>query len=259
MSDERLRDLERRWRETGADEDAAAYARARERAGELVPADEVALLRARLQRGDLHPARAAQAALLGHAAAARALQADPQPEPLTAAWLVTLGQHGAALQARVALALARAVQPAFTERLPADERVEEALAAAEQLLAEVDDPARQARLGSAVPRLVDAVDDPRRRAGFLRAARCAACAALGAAECVALHAGLGILHWDESPAEALRTSVRNAIEVGRERGGRCSPEHLERLRVALLEHVVPWLLTAWSRSGPSPASGDGAR
>lgn len=51
MSDQRLRELERRWRETGAVANEAAY------------------LRERVRAGDLTPERLAVAACCGHAGA----------------------------------------------------------------------------------------------------------------------------------------------------------------------------------------------
>ena len=61
MSDERLRELERRWQETGAVEDKAAY------------------LRARLRADDLERKRLELAAYLGDAAARDVLGADAPP------------------------------------------------------------------------------------------------------------------------------------------------------------------------------------
>ena len=61
MSDQKLRELERRWRETGSVEDEAAY------------------LRERVRVGDLTQERLELAAYLGHAAACNALGREPSP------------------------------------------------------------------------------------------------------------------------------------------------------------------------------------
>lgn len=227
MSDARLRELERRWHESGALE------------------DEVAFLNARVRAGDLLPMRVLQAAACGHEAALRASDAE-LPPPLSNAWTAWLRAEPGELHARVALAFAREVQPEFTRLLPSDHRLARALVAAGRLLDGPTDATAKEEVLAAVPGLVDAIEDRARRSDFLRVARCAASAALAATECAALFAGLGVVHWRESTFEAASAALANATEVARTRDGRVPPEHLDRLCMALRTSVAPWLLTPTS-------------
>lgn len=97
---------------------------------------------------------------------------------------------------------------------------------------------------SALPPLIAAIEERTRRSDFLRPARSAASTALAATECVALHANLEVVHWQESTDQALATTLGNAIELARTRDGLLAPEHLERLRQSLERTLVLRLLTA---------------
>lgn len=101
MSDDRLRDLERRWRAGGAPEDDARLLRERVRAGALAAAD------------------LELAARLGHPAACAALARGPDDLPALAAALAATDDG----RARTALALAGLALPAWTWPRPPDEVV----------------------------------------------------------------------------------------------------------------------------------------
>ena len=94
MSDERLRELERRWQETGADEDEAAY------------------LLARLRAGELDVERLKLAAYCDYAAAQLALgdEAPPTPSDLDA-WGRGMHVWGKEACVRAVVALARVAFP----------------------------------------------------------------------------------------------------------------------------------------------------
>ena len=93
MSDQRLRELERRWRETGSVEDEAAY------------------LRERVRVGDLTQERLELAAHCGHEGARRALGQEPIAPPRspseTTSWLRSLPQAPHEVLVRAALQAAR--------------------------------------------------------------------------------------------------------------------------------------------------------
>jgi hypothetical protein len=88
VSDASLRDLERCWRETGSDEDEAAF------------------LRARVRAHDLLQERLALAAQVDHPGARSALELEPRAEESLEAWVLALVPHGkpAVIVAGVALA-----------------------------------------------------------------------------------------------------------------------------------------------------------
>lgn len=93
MSDDRLRELERAWREAG---DVASEAR---------------WLRARLRAGELDPARVELAAGLGHPAAARVLDRTPgRPDLAELAAALAAGGREACVRAVVGLAWMQPVQ-----------------------------------------------------------------------------------------------------------------------------------------------------
>ncbi len=107
MSDERLRELERVWKQSGADEDEAAW------------------LRQRVREGELAQGRLETAALLGHEAACIGLES---PEFASEAaeewadefwpWLFAVGRDlGPEGLVRVALAASRAVLPLWKEHV----------------------------------------------------------------------------------------------------------------------------------------------
>ncbi|MGE0710989.1 MAG: hypothetical protein AB7N76_28075 [Planctomycetota bacterium] len=110
MSDERLRELERRWQDSGTVEDEASYLLERARVGELSPE--------RLQL----------AAYCGHPAALHATgaQAPPSPSREFFGGLVDRDRWGAEITFRVLVALAAPGVDAWRERFPADPRVPEA-------------------------------------------------------------------------------------------------------------------------------------
>lgn len=88
MADDRLRALERRWKETGAAEDEAAW------------------LREQVRHGDLPAERLRLAAYLGHEPALRV--AGDAGVIAVGDWLGPLGEHGREACVRVGLAAARA-------------------------------------------------------------------------------------------------------------------------------------------------------
>lgn len=127
MSDAQVRELERRWRATGAPEDQAAWILARVRTGEL-----------RIERIELAAlcgeagARAALVALRGAGADPVASGAIPPPEDL-GRFLQALDARDPLACARAALELARCVVAADPSP-GADPEVEAALTAAEAVL-----------------------------------------------------------------------------------------------------------------------------
>lgn len=93
MTDARLRELERRWRESGTDADEAAYLRERARAGALPPE------------------RLAAAAACGHAAACLALGAEPSALRGLLVELVARPGPGRELALRAVVAASRVASP----------------------------------------------------------------------------------------------------------------------------------------------------
>lgn len=89
MTDARLRDAERRWRETGA------------------LADEAAWLRERVRAGALDDERLRLAAYVGHAAARLALATPVLSSPYVQAWIYGLQPWGVEPAQRAAVAAAR--------------------------------------------------------------------------------------------------------------------------------------------------------
>lgn len=114
MSDERLREAERRWRETGAVEDEARY------------------LLERVRAGDLAPERLELAARCGHRSAARALGRPDGvgPGSLTIELARELERHGHPLLVAASAAIAAQVLPVWTRQFPEDHRPARAIAAA---------------------------------------------------------------------------------------------------------------------------------
>jgi len=112
MSDERLRELQRRWQESGAPEDGAA------------------LLRARLRGGSVTPARLALLAHLGEPAAVLVLGEDaPDPIPSASGWIDALGRFELEAHVRAAVAAAVRLRPSYERGHPGDPRFEQALEA----------------------------------------------------------------------------------------------------------------------------------
>ena len=93
MSDQRLRELERRWRETGSVEDEAAY------------------LRERVRVGDLTQERLELAAYCGHEGAKRSVNLSGVPLLNFLDWTLGLGRWGETATTFAALTLAEAVLP----------------------------------------------------------------------------------------------------------------------------------------------------
>lgn len=97
MTDSRLRNLERRWRDSGSLADEAAYLLERVRAGEL-------------QRDQLE-----LAAYCGYVAAAMAIrEAAPPPPDDVVSWVEGFDRWGKPTYVRVAIAMADAALPSFT-------------------------------------------------------------------------------------------------------------------------------------------------
>lgn len=118
MTDARLRELERRWRESGAERDHARF------------------LVERLRTGELSLDRARLAAHLGDAAARAALGLAREPHDLAGqrAWAAALSDWGREVPGRAGVAAARLVLPVFDRGLNPDPRPRRALRAAEQFL-----------------------------------------------------------------------------------------------------------------------------
>lgn len=117
MSDERLREMERRWQETGSVQDEAAYLKERVRAGELA-----------WERLEL-------AAYCGHAAAC--LATGSPASAMQAAWFEGLDRWGAETVLRACVAAARFVYPVWSKNMRGPQEgewVTEALRAAEACL-----------------------------------------------------------------------------------------------------------------------------
>lgn len=117
MGDERLRNKERRWRETGAPADGRVLLVELERAGASPPR----LLRARVQVGELAEGRLRLAALLGDRAAQEAL-GEPAPRGAlresALAWVAELGSWGPEPWPLVAMAVARLLEAEFQGEAP---------------------------------------------------------------------------------------------------------------------------------------------
>jgi len=144
MSDERLRELERRWQETGA------------------LADQAAFLKERVRSGGLEPERVRLAAFLGSELAKAALGAEPEPPGVEGdvdlqAWVEAIAAYGQPALARLAVAAAdhsarmvsssgippRAVQAAEEQILcPCDAHAEEARRRADPAWEPPDHPMR---------------------------------------------------------------------------------------------------------------------
>lgn len=90
MSDKRLRELERRWLETGA----------------LI--DEALLLRERVRSGSLPPCMLGLAAYCGHGGATAAMEKPPAVPDLEGDWLRGLRPYGTDASARAAILILRA-------------------------------------------------------------------------------------------------------------------------------------------------------
>ena len=126
MSDQRLRELERLWRESGS------------------PEAEADVLRERARAGMLSEDRLRLAAFLGHEAARLAAQDPPTPpEPAEERWFLW-GQELARLDeqatVRCAVAIARHVLPRLAENDFADDMARDCLGCAERWALDPGDP-----------------------------------------------------------------------------------------------------------------------
>ena len=114
VSDQRLRELERKWRETGSVEDEAAY------------------LRERVRVGDLTQERLELAAYCGHGGAKRACGCVDLPNPNN--WALGLEHWPLEASVRVALSAARSAVDVWRTALPDKRRPLEAFAMTEEWL-----------------------------------------------------------------------------------------------------------------------------
>lgn len=117
MSDERLRELERRWKQSGTAEAEAEFLQGRIRAGEL-PRERLPL-----------------AAYCGSEGAKRALgEGAPQVPDTIEAWLLGLHERDQDLMLRALVVIARQVLPVWESAKPDDRRPLRAIEAAEEVL-----------------------------------------------------------------------------------------------------------------------------
>ena len=112
MSDSKLRELERRWRETGSVEDEAAY------------------LRERVRVGDLTQERLELAAYCGHEGARRAVAQAPYPPKDPVEFALTLPGRNRLLLVLAAICSASLALTEFEARHPSDNRPRAAILAA---------------------------------------------------------------------------------------------------------------------------------
>jgi hypothetical protein len=118
VSDQRLRELERRWTETGAVTDEAAY------------------LRERVRVGDLTPERLELAARCGHAGAQAAVDGDAGPPgDARDAFVVAVDALSEGPRRRFACDCAERVLPRWSMLFPQDARPQEAIAVARRYAA----------------------------------------------------------------------------------------------------------------------------
>ena len=96
MADAKLRDLERRWKETGSPDDEAAY------------------LLERVRVGDLSRERLELAAYCGHEGSRRAVGSDQVPPVDSTAFIAGLGRWGSHEIVRALFAIAYANEPVFS-------------------------------------------------------------------------------------------------------------------------------------------------
>lgn len=130
MSDTKLRELERRWKETGS------------------ISDEAACLLERVRVGDLTRERLELAAYCGHSAACAALAVPPQTSACARAWLSILHQRDPSAALRAGIVLTRLALPTWELTHPGDLRPVLALKAAEGVLRGDPDSVEQARSAS---------------------------------------------------------------------------------------------------------------
>jgi hypothetical protein len=218
MADAALRELERRWRESGADEDRARWLAGRARAGELTAT------------------RLALAAHAGDVAARLALGPDGPPvvHDLTA-WAHALAPWGSEALARAALAAARAALPPLMRGSNPNPELPRLLRAAEGF---VHAPGRS----SASARLAPPGDAPHVAAGkaLARAVERAETFAVddsGLAIVSAARCALWVRPGDDAPVKDPReVAVIEALLLSSRAVGR------DVVRAALTAGLAPWAL-----------------
>jgi hypothetical protein len=235
VADERARELERRFHETGSAEDEQAW------------------LQARLRGGELDPIRLRLAAYLGHGPS-QALLGDDAPEvPETfRGWTSGLGDFGDEVVMRATIAAARralpVVAPLFLPR-DADHPVP-VLEAAEACVA-YPSPERAQALFDAARRAQVAANG---RAGLHldgeHAAAWRACLATAQVFAPDARPWLG----PEHARLAIFSEVRDEVFEGDVDVDAADPESLpklagERIRAAIREVLIPWALGAGHRRG----------
>ncbi len=147
MTDSRLRELERRFKESGAPADELAYLQERVRSGgqldwesysrlaELNAEAASEYLLARVERGDLEREKLELAAYCSHEPARVALGASaPTVEGALEGFAGGLTKWGKVAQTAAAVSLADDVLPTWSTQLPEDTRPREAVAAAVEWL-----------------------------------------------------------------------------------------------------------------------------
>lgn len=209
MSDERLRELERRWQESGALADRADY------------------LREQVRFGELEAERLRLAWFLGAPAAALALETTPAPPapPEIGAWVEAVGTCGLEALRRLAIAAAdHAARLSTSSGIPP-----RALSAAErQVLAPSEEHERAALREAAALR--ELPDFPMRTpSDVAQAAEQAARAAVASSSQQALSCAL-------SAARAARAALDRWPALPSE------PPSERRLQAAIARELLPWAL-----------------
>jgi hypothetical protein len=194
VGDTKLRELERRWRETAAVDDEAAY------------------LQERVRMGDLARERLELAAYCSHEGARMALPGYEPARTRLERWAVGLRRWGRPVATRGAIAAARMAVDAVRD-VWTDQRIELVLLRAEEWLLVPCDHAAQAVREAALESAEAVVEAP------LGAAREAASAGMAVAH--------EIWHADGGPRHV--TPWGDIASVGIERGPECAVAALKRL------------------------------
>lgn len=223
MADAALRELERRYRESGEEADRARWLAGRVRAGE-VSTDRLAL-----------------AAHAGDAAARLALGPDAPPvvHDLTE-WARALAPWGAEARARAALAAARAALPLLLRGSNPNPELPRLLRAAEGF---VHGPERSASARLAPPGVEPRAAAVQAIARAIERADTFAVDEAGQAIVAAAQAALWIPHGDHAPPplrESLDAAVAEALLLAARALGRDSGPRA--VRAALTAALAPWAL-----------------
>lgn len=205
MTDDRIRNLERRWRETGALE------------------DEVSYILERLRSGGLTKNQLGLAAYCGHPAARLALDFEPasdEPQDVEG-WVsgIQAFEPDRATCARLELGIAWACLPLFEARYPAVKGPRRSLEAFEDWVLAPSESNRARALQNPTPARVDLF--AAEEFGDL------------ASTAYMVTTQSPILNEEEDPAGYLETVVIHA---------RLSQLPLERIKAAIASEVTPWLL-----------------